>query len=184
MRKSNKTFYEILNLEEYYNVNLNIPVGILMLNTKEKKICKELKIKTVNDLVKIPFRAILNIDYVGRKTIINLKRKILSYVKNYDNIKEEFEKINSYEDLILKMSEYLPERERKIFLLRYLENKTLQAIGNEFGGLTRERIRQILENIKDRFNNEFWKKLVKRKLENEPKRIFFLNEFFKNGHIR
>jgi len=49
MKKDNRTFYDILNLEDYNGINLNIPVGILLLNTKEKKIFKKLKIKTIND---------------------------------------------------------------------------------------------------------------------------------------
>jgi DNA-directed RNA polymerase sigma subunit (sigma70/sigma32) len=39
----------------------------------------------------------------------------------------------------------LDDRERKIIYERFVNGKTLQEIGNEFG-LTRERIRQIEEN--------------------------------------
>ena len=50
----------------------------------------------------------------------------------------------------------LDDRERKIIYGRFVNGKTLQEIGDEFG-LTRERIRQIEEHALRKINRGLWK---------------------------
>lgn len=57
---------------------------------------------------------------------------------------------------VLAAVERLPERERNLIRARYLEGKTLDEMGKEMGGISRERVRQIekkgLDSLRRHFN--------------------------------
>jgi len=58
-------------------------------------------------------------------------------------------------DRVLRAVEDLPERERRLIRARYLEGKTLDEMGKEMGGISRERVRQIEKKALDSLRHYF-----------------------------
>lgn len=111
-------------------------------------------IKNLCDLLNTDYINFLLLPNSGEKTICDAREKIINFLKNEEKKEKKIEKANIFfEDKILKnIEEYIkknavnPERNVEIFLMYLSGEHTLQQIGDIIK-LTRERVRQIIENI-------------------------------------
>lgn len=122
---------------------LNTPIEELNLNVRAINGIKQAGIETVKDIIDLGLHALQKQKNVGRKTIAEIKDAILAIQKTQPLTRNEIPLINAMDNLLASVN----PKSLAIIEARfgsYGKCKTLEEIGNEIG-LTRERVRQIIE---------------------------------------
>ncbi len=145
----------------------------IMFPSRATKLFKNLKIRTIGELLLTPPQTFIDQDNVGIITIKQIREKIENCILNNQNHINIFNKSFSSTDLLKNFTQTaLTTRERKVILLRagvFDSVNTLEQIAKHLR-LTRERIRQIQSKAEKKLRHPSNIKLLN-KLQNNIEQI-------------
>lgn len=170
-----KTDDPILPFEEQIKTSfdeklLNTPIEELNLPARAFNGLKNAGLKTIKDVVDFGFHTLMAKKNVGRKTVTDIKNAILAVQRTQMEKKGEVSFVNTYGSIISSITpKYLPIIEARFGYDG--KCKTLEEIGSAIG-ITRERVRQIIEKGLRQITYHKRKEEMQSLIENIEKLLF------------
>lgn len=149
------------------SVDLDVPIGVLDLSARPRRVLHSLRVKSVRQLMKFPKDDFFELQNIGRTSVAEVQLKLSNYLSGAPLTGVSSAQSHQHgaqltsvgtKALVDSMLGRLPERARNVICDRYgLWDgiaETLQDIGDKLA-LTRERIRQIEKKSLDRLQHIF-----------------------------
>lgn len=170
-----KTDDPILPFEEQIKTSfdeklLMIPIEELNLPARAFNGLKNAGLETIKDVVDFGFHALMTKKNVGRKTVTDIKNAIWELQKTQIDKKAETSLVNVFGSIISSIAaKYLPIIEARFGYDG--KCKTLEEIGSSIG-ITRERVRQIIDKAMRQITHRKRKEEMQALIENIEKILF------------